>query len=140
MEEMINKIKNDPSVEYVQPNFIYYPREISTDDIHKDTLWGLYNEGQEVNGVFGSDDKDIDSPEAWKISEGDNDEVIVAIIDSGVAYNHPDLIDNMWDGDSCEGFDKEGVPLSGGCLHGYDYEDGDLDPFIESYLRYNAGL
>ncbi len=55
--------------------------------------------------------------------------VIVAVIDSGVAYNHPDLINQMWDGTNCK--DENGNFL-GGCKHGYDYEDGDNDPLPTS--------
>jgi len=40
-------------------------------------------------------------------------------------YNHPDLINNMWDGSSCN--DETGAYL-GGCLHGYDFEDDDKNP------------
>lgn len=49
----------------------------------------------------------------------------MAIIDSGVAYNHPDLLPNMWDGSNCK--DENGAYM-GGCLHGYDYEDNDKNP------------
>ena len=65
--------------------------------------------------------------EAWTISEATTTApVIVAIIDSGVAYNHPDLIANMWDGANCK--DENGTAIAGGCNHGYDYEDGDNTP------------
>ena len=38
---------------------------------------------------------DIDAPEAWDIRTDAND-IIVAVIDTGVDYNHPDLAANMW--------------------------------------------
>lgn len=47
------------------------------------SLWGL------------STDKGIDGPGAWDVSTGSN-EVVVAIIDTGVDYNHPDLAQNIW--------------------------------------------
>ena len=50
---------------------------------------------------------------------------LVADIDTGVAYNHPDLINQMWDGTDCK--DENGNYL-GGCIHGYDYESMDKDP------------
>merc|ERR1711971_824349 len=41
-------------------------------------------------------DKDIDGPEAWDIHTGTGGEIIVAVIDTGVAYNHEDLRNQMW--------------------------------------------
>ncbi len=137
VEQKIAELKNDPNVESVQPNFQYYPLSIDTNDTYKDNLWGLDNTGQTVGGTYttnnpGSADKDIDASKAWAINEGMNNSVIVAVIDDGVAYNHPDLLPNMWNGSNCVGSDKNGNPLSGGCLHGYDYEDDDLVPLPTS--------
>jgi subtilisin family serine protease len=50
---------------------------------------------------------------------------VVAVIDNGVLYTHPDLINQMWDGTSC--VSETGAAL-GGCLHGYDFENNDLLP------------
>jgi len=55
--------------------------------------------------------------------------VRVGVIDTGVAYNHPDLINNMWDGSNCK--DDTGVFL-GGCNHGYDFENNDKTPLPDS--------
>jgi len=128
VEQKIAELKNDPNIESVQPNFQYYPAVITTNDTYKDILWGLDNTGQLVNGVSGTDNVDIDAPEAWVINEGTNSAAIVAIIDDGVAYNHPDLASNMWNGSSCVGEDKNGISLTGGCNHGYDYQDNDKIP------------
>ena len=38
---------------------------------------------------------DINVKDAWRLCAGDPN-IIVAICDEGVKYNHPDLIDNMW--------------------------------------------
>jgi len=125
VEQKIAELKNDPNIEYAEPNYKRYPAVINTNDTNRNLLWGLDNTGQLVNGVSGTSDADIDAPEAWAINEGTNSSIIVAVIDSGVAYNHPDLIANMWDGASC--VKEDGTPL-GGCNHGYDYEDGDKTP------------
>ena len=130
VEQKIAELKNDPNVEYAQPNFQYYPREINTNDPYKDFLWGLDNFGQLVNGVTGVSDADINAPEAWLLFENSTTtSPIIAIIDSGVAYNHPDLSGNMWDGSSC--LDENGN-IMGGCNHGYDYEDNDTIPLPTS--------
>ena len=123
-EELVKELKADPKVEYAEPNYLRFPTTINTNDPDRGLLWGLNNTGQTVNGTVGTNDADIDAPEAWGLSEGSGD-VIVAIIDSGVAYNHPDLINNMWDGTDCK--DENGDAL-GGCNSGYDYEDDDKDP------------
>jgi subtilisin family serine protease len=51
--------------------------------------------------------------------------VIVAVIDVGVDYLHPDLEANMWDWTNC--VSTIGTPLWG-CIHGYDFMDDDPDP------------
>lgn len=123
-EELVKELKSHPDVEYAQPNYIYEPTTISTNDTYRDLLWGLDNTGQTVSGTVGTNDADIDAPEAWGVSEGSGN-VIVAVIDSGVAYNHPDLLANMWDGSGCK--DEDGSAL-GSCNHGYDFENNDKTP------------
>ncbi|MBE0661293.1 MAG: S8 family serine peptidase, partial [Bacteroidales bacterium] len=53
--------------------------------------WHYHNTGQQS----GTPDADIDLPEAWEIEKGLSD-VIIAIVDGGIQYNHPDLAANMW--------------------------------------------
>ena len=60
-------------------------------DSEFDALWGLHNTGQGGRTV----DADIDAPQAWEISTGSPD-IVVAVIDTGVDYTHPDLAANMW--------------------------------------------
>ena len=55
--------------------------------------WHYHNTGQQ-NGTPGAD---ISLPQAWDIEKGDT-LVIVAVVDGGIDYNHPDLAGNMWYG------------------------------------------
>ena len=90
MEEAINQYKADPSVEYAEPNYIVESTRIPNEPQFS-SLWGLYNTGY-AGGINGAD---ISAPEAWDITTGSQD-VVVAVIDTGVEYAHPDLAANMW--------------------------------------------
>ncbi len=63
------------------------------DDPQFGAQWHYHNTGQ-TNGTPGAD---INLPAAWEIEKGDST-ILVAIIDDGIQFNHPDLEANMWDG------------------------------------------
>ncbi len=85
----------DPRVEAVSPN---YQRELAdeiTAEPGFDSEWGLNNTGQTINGVAGTPDIDIDGLEALRMTKG-SPNVVVAVIDDGVDFSHPDLADRAW--------------------------------------------
>ena len=80
---MARNFGKDPLVEYAQPNYIKRPcSEISGElnDFFYEDQWAL---------------RAIDALDAWKIEKGSSD-VIIAIVDSGVDYNHEDLKPRIW--------------------------------------------
>ena len=89
LNQTLNALSRDPSVAFAEPNYIV-TIDALPDDPRFNQQYGLNNTGQS-GGVV---DADIDAPEAWDIQTGNN--VIVAVIDTGVDYNHPDLVNNMW--------------------------------------------
>ncbi|MEK7636891.1 MAG: S8 family serine peptidase, partial [Patescibacteria group bacterium] len=91
---LTHQFQNDPAVEYVEPNYIYSATVTTPNDASYGSLWGLNNTGQTVNGVAGTADADIDAPEAWDLSTGST-AVVVAVLDTGIAINHPDLAGNL---------------------------------------------
>lgn len=121
---LIEELKADSKVAYAERNLKRKLATLNINDPGAGELWGLDNQGQIVAGQAGTADADMDAPEAWSISEGSGN-TVVAVIDTGVAYNHPDLVGAMWDGTNCLG--AAGNPL-GSCIHGYDYSWAGSDP------------
>lgn len=92
VKEAIQQYMENPAVEYAEPNYLYRIQETFPNDTYFSQQWSLHNTGQMLNAV---PDADMDMPEAWDIATGSRD-FIVAIIDTGVDYNHPDLGLNIW--------------------------------------------
>ncbi|MBE9545898.1 MAG: S8 family serine peptidase [Proteobacteria bacterium] len=119
---------DDPDVEYAEPNY-YRRASVTPDDTYFNRLWGLHNTGQYVHGTSGTPDADIDAPEAWDITTGSND-IVIAVVDTGVDYSHPDLSDNMWF-NTGETPDNEIDDDGNGYVddvHGWDFIGNDKDP------------
>jgi len=101
--EAVKEYQSLPEIQVAEP--IYKKRLYSIDQPNEDTpkwtpndpsyssQWHYNNTGQ----TGGTPDCDIDLPEAWEIEKGSSD-VIVAVIDQGVEFTHPDLAANMWPG------------------------------------------
>ncbi len=78
--------------DYVEPDFIVTTNATPNDPRYASgELWGLRNLGQDA----GTDDADIDAPEAWDLRSSAAS-VVVAVIDTGVRYTHEDIAANMW--------------------------------------------
>lgn len=81
VQEMLEKYRKDPNVEYAEPNYIAHAFGAPTDPYYS-YQWHLDND------VYGG----IGMEAAWDIENGDPT-VVVAVIDTGVAYeNHSDLV------------------------------------------------
>ena len=129
VDEALELYISDPDVEHAEPNYIVSAGVTLPDDTEFNRLWGLDNTGQNVNGINGTSDADIDAPEAWDVTTGSSD-VVVAVIDSGVDVNHPDLADNIWvnSGEIAgNGIDDDGNSYIDD-VNGWDFYIGDNDP------------
>ncbi|HUK57063.1 MAG TPA: S8 family peptidase [Nitrospiria bacterium] len=115
VDAALSVYRGHPDVLYAEPN---YTRRafVSPDDTSFDKQWGLRNTGQAVQlgqpignkpitSFQGAAGADIDAPDAWDyfLTRGrnpgvapDGTPIIVAVLDSGVDYVHPDLSPNIW--------------------------------------------
>lgn len=154
IDTLAKQMNERAEVEYAEPNFIY---EIVKPIVHTNVLdeilnyqdasdngafytpadakfgklWGLRNTGSNgprgVNAVEGAD---VDALKAWEITKGDR-AIKIAVIDTGIDYNHPDLRDQMWVNEA-EANGQPGVDDDGNGyvddIHGYDFANNDGDP------------
>jgi len=94
VEEAVRRLEEDPAVQYAEPDVVRRA-SLTPDDRYFRAQWGLDNTGQAVGGASGTPDADVDAPEAWDRTTG-ADGVTVAIVDSGIDLDHPDLAPNLW--------------------------------------------
>ncbi len=112
-QKILKAYQSSPYVEYAEPD--YYARLFQVpNDPNYSQQWALNK---------------IDAPQAWDIHTGSHD-VVVAVIDTGVDYTHPDLQGNIWVNEvelnGLEGVDDDENGYVDD-IHGYDfaYDDGE---------------
>lgn len=94
-ESAIKTLSQNALVDIAEPNFIYKINKASNDPL-MEKLWGLNNVGQaDSAGKPGVAGVDIGAEQAWDIETG-SEKMVVAVIDTGVDFSHPDLVDNLW--------------------------------------------
>lgn len=90
-KKIIDELKDEEDVLIAEPNYIYRASSI-TNDTYSNFQWALENTGKNNGKVS----EDIKPTEMWNKKSTKKDTPVVAIIDSGVDYTHPDLKDKMW--------------------------------------------
>lgn len=100
-------------VVFAEPIYVYPPRRVPNDPRYGD-LWGL---------------EKIGAPAAWTRTTGER-RVVVAVVDDGVALDHPDLAPNIWRNPSELESNRQDDDLDGyvNDVNGWDFVDDDSDP------------
>jgi subtilisin family serine protease len=124
LERVEKALASDPRVSYVEPNHVVSAFVVPNDPSFG-SLWGLNNTGQ----TGGTPDDDIDAPEAWDLEKGSSS-VVVAVIDTGVDFSHPDLAAQQWvnPGENCGSSDPT---IS--CGDRTDGVDNDNDGYVDDW-------
>jgi subtilisin family serine protease len=129
--ELIAELSLDPAVETAEPNYLRWISSAPPNDTYFTNLWALQNTGQPVNGITGTAGDDIRFVPAWALAQPTpTNPQVVAVIDSGVDYTHPDLASNMWinPGENpTNGLDNDGNGYVND-YYGYDFADNLPNP------------
>lgn len=99
VEAALKAYRDDSRVAYAEPDYLLSTKWIPNDS-QFGTQWDLRNTGQS-GGTYGAD---INAASAWDVNRGST-KVVVAIMDSGIDYTHPDLYRNIW-------LNQKEIPLS----------------------------
>jgi len=119
VDEAVALLAGDPGVEYAQPDYVRETHAFSVNDpfYHSSGTWG-----QSYGDLWAL--AKLDVGHAWNLSRGDD--VVVAVVDSGVDYLHPELSSQMWlNPDELGQAPDNGYP---GDLRGWDFVSNDDDP------------
>ena len=83
----IRNLKNNPDVEYAEPNFIYQHSAVSNDPYFTNgSLWGMYGSATSPSNQYGSQ-----AAAAWANNHTGSASVYIGVIDEGAMYYHQDL-------------------------------------------------
>ncbi|MBI2264046.1 MAG: S8 family serine peptidase [Armatimonadetes bacterium] len=147
-ESTLTGLSQEEGVQYAEPNLIFQlddpslPFALTASPIESvpsrahipndldSRLWGMHNTGQ----TGGAPGVDINAPEAWSVETGNPNGPILAVIDTGIDYTHPDLAANIWTNPGeipGNGIDDDGNGFVDD-VHGYDFANNDGDPMDDN--------
>jgi len=127
VKELPQGFLKNSNIKYIEPNWIYHTMHTPADPKLTEQ-WGL---------------KKIQAEKAWDLALGRKD-VVVAVIDTGIDYTHPDIKNQMWVNEE-ELNGKKGVDDDGNGyvddIYGYDFANNDGDPIDDhSHGTHCAGV
>ena len=154
LETAIETLSQDSRIEYIQPNYIYHLSDIDVDSVYNSLIqntdfskqWSLYNNGTTSYSersstsfwsrptqttIQATEGMDIGLMKAWSICATPKRKVVVAIVDTGVMYDHEDLAEHIWTNTgeiAGDGIDNDGNGHIDD-IHGWNFYDESVYTF-----------
>lgn len=122
--EAVARLTSDPRVEYAEPDYLWSIERAPNDPRYPEQ-YGVHNTGQ-TGGLAGAD---IGAEAVWDRFTGDP-QLLIADLDTGAEYDHPDLEANIWTNPgelAGNGIDDDQNGYVDD-VHGYDFFNHDGDP------------
>jgi subtilisin family serine protease len=127
LQNAITAYRQNPNVLYAEPNYIDHALGTPNDPSFPQE-WDLQNTGQ-LGGLVGAD---IHVAQAWTQTTGSSN-VVVAVIDTGIDYTHPDLAGNVWSNPVGYSGTLNGVSINCAAgTHGFNAVAGTCDPLDDN--------
>jgi subtilisin family serine protease len=100
LKELVAALQQQPEIEYAELNVIMHT-QLAPNDAYYSTSGSW---GQTFRDLWGL--QAISAESAWDTSQGEN--VVVAVVDTGLDYNHEDILGNVWQNEGETGLDGSG--------------------------------
>ncbi len=125
LDQFVQNLKLDPTVEYAEKIPLAHIQYVPSDPDFAEQ-WPLQN-----TGLYGTPGTDIGAVDAWDTEDGSSNTIVVAVLDTGIDYTHPDLMANVW---TNPGEDAWTDPLDPSTGNGLD-DDG--NGFIDDWMGWD---
>lgn len=146
VNELISFFKNQPGVEFAEPNYTISVSDVSNDPSYTDgTLWNMYGSDTTVAGPAGTTNNFGSNAEmAWNSGVTGSKTVVIGVVDTGIQVTHPDLDSNIWinPNDLPDGIDNDGNGYVDD-RNGWDFVNNDrtvYDGLSDSHGTHVAGI
>ncbi len=125
----VTALRGMRGVVFAEPNWLRTPHDVP-DDAGYPLKWDLNNESLCGSSECSTPGTDMDWQEAYTLlGSGFDGSAVVAVIDTGIDFNHPDLDEKIWvnHGETANGIDSDDNGFVDD-VNGYDFRSGDADP------------